>query len=79
MMGSIGTGDMITGFLFVAILLVVPFWRLLPRFGLPRWLALVAVLPVGALILLWVIAFRADMPGRTTRPGAPERTTRDEV
>ena len=36
---------------------VVPFWRLLPKFGIPAWLSLVSVIPLGALILLWVIAF----------------------
>ncbi len=79
MMGAMGTGNMITGFLFVAVLLVVPFWRILPRFGLPSWLALVAILPVGALILLWVIAFRDGARGPTTRDGARVRPTRDEV
>ncbi|MDF0599220.1 hypothetical protein P1J78_00615 [Psychromarinibacter sp. C21-152] len=53
-------------FLVVAALLVVPFWRLLPRFGIPAPVALVAIIPLGALVLLWVIAFKepADGPGR---------------
>ena len=58
MMGSMGGGGMITGFLFMAVLLAVPFWRILPRFGIAKWWALVAILPVGALILLWIVAFR---------------------
>jgi len=44
--------------LIYAVLVVVPFWRLLPRFGLPDWVALVSVIPLGALILLWVMAFK---------------------
>lgn len=64
MMGSIGTGDMITGFLFLAVILVVPFWRLLPRFGLPAPVALLAILPVGAVILLWIIAFKDALEDR---------------
>ncbi len=58
MMGSFGTGNMVTGFLFIAVILVVPFWRILPRFGIPAPFSLLAILPVGAVILLWVIAFR---------------------
>ncbi|PZX17641.1 hypothetical protein LX81_01366 [Palleronia aestuarii] len=58
MMGSLGTGNLVTGFLFLAVLLVVPFWRILPRYAIPAPFALLAILPVGALILLWVVAFR---------------------
>ena len=58
MMQGMGAFNLMTGFLFMAVLLVVPFWRLLPRFGLSKYLSIVAVLPVGALILLWIIAFR---------------------
>ena len=49
---------MVTGFLFVAVLLVVPFWRILPRHGIASGFALLAILPVGALILLWIVAFK---------------------
>jgi hypothetical protein len=44
--------------LIFAALIVIPFWRLLPDYGLPRWVAVLAVLPFVALILLWVMAFR---------------------
>lgn len=46
-------------FLIVALLaiLVVPFWRLLPKFGMTSWISLVAIIPLGAVILLWVLAF----------------------
>jgi hypothetical protein len=53
-MGSFG----FIGMLFFAALLVVPFWRILPRVGLPNWVALFAVFPPVALILLWVVAFK---------------------
>lgn len=56
--GSLGAGNLITGFLFLAVLLVVPFWRILPRYGIPKGFALLAVLPMGAVILLWVVAFK---------------------
>jgi hypothetical protein len=45
-------------FLILAALLVVPFWKLLPRFGIPAPVALVAIIPLGALVLLWIIAFK---------------------
>lgn len=56
MMGY-GAGGFIW-FLILAALLVVPFWRLLPRFGIAAPVALVAIIPLGALVLLWVIAFK---------------------
>ncbi|MCV6595988.1 MAG: hypothetical protein OIF40_02740 [Mangrovicoccus sp.] len=44
---------------FVA-LVVIPFYKLLPRYGMhPLW-SLLAVLPVGIIILLWIMASRAD-------------------
>lgn len=53
-----GGGGMIGMLLAVAVLLVVPFWRILPRYGIAAPFALLAVLPVGAVILLWIVAFR---------------------
>ncbi|PRX32703.1 hypothetical protein SAMN05216257_10674 [Meinhardsimonia xiamenensis] len=66
MMGGMwwsGPGGLVW-FLIYAVLVVVPFWRLLPRFGIPNWVALVAIFPLGALILLWVMAFRDELGGR---------------
>lgn len=51
------------GWLVLSALLVIPFWRLLPRYGIPAPVALAAVIPLGALVLLWVMAFK-DEPGR---------------
>ena len=52
------SGDLITGFVFLAALLVVPFWKLLPSHGISKYYAFIAILPVGAVLLLWVLAFR---------------------
>ena len=49
---------MVIGWLIGAILLVVPFWFLLPRAGIPAPVALVAFIPICAIILLWVLAFK---------------------
>lgn len=59
--GMGGTG--ILWMLVFAALLVIPFWRLLPKYGIPNWVALAAVIPLGALVLLWVIAFRDKLDG----------------
>jgi hypothetical protein len=57
-----GPGGII-GFLLVGALVAYPFYRLLPRFGMSPWWSLVAFLPLGALILLYVLAFREPGPG----------------
>ena len=51
-----GTG--LVWMLLFAALLVVPFWRILPRQGIPSWVALFAIIPLGALVLLWIVAFK---------------------
>lgn len=54
--------------LAVTILQVIPLWRILPRAGIASPWALTAALPLGVLVLLWVLAFRRwpqdDLPGR---------------
>ncbi len=64
--GGYGMGFGGGGLLFMALfaaLIVIPFWRLLPKFGIPNWVALVAIIPLGALILLWVMAFKDKIDG----------------
>jgi len=58
MYGNYGMGG---GFLWLALfaaLMVIPFWSILPRQGIPNWVALFAIIPLGALILLWIVAFK---------------------
>ena len=59
MMGGygMGGGGGLIWLLIVGALVVVPFWRLLPKFGMPSWLALFTIVPLVALILLWIMAF----------------------
>jgi len=59
---GMGGGGLVLLLVFAA-LIVIPFWRLLPRFGIPNWVSLVAIIPLGALILLWVMAFRDKLDG----------------
>ena len=44
--------------LIAAALLAYPFSRILPRVGLNPWLSLVAIIPIGAVVLLWIVALR---------------------
>jgi hypothetical protein len=50
--------------LVIGAIIVVPFWRLLPRFGIPNWVALAALIPFGAIVLLYVMAFREELGGK---------------
>lgn len=49
--------------LVVAVLVVVPFWKLWPRYGINKFFALFAVVPAIASVLLWIIAFKEDVDG----------------
>ena len=61
--GAYGQWGGLVWMLIVGLIVVVPFWRLLPQFGLPAWLGLLAIFPLFALILLWIMAFRDRMTG----------------
>ncbi len=63
--GYMGGGGVIW-MLVVAVLLCIPFWKILPRSGIPSWVAIFAVFPPIALILLWIVAFK-DQAGGTGR------------
>lgn len=61
---GMGGGGLLWFAIFAA-LLVVPFWRILPRSGIPSWVALLAIIPLGAVILLRVVAFKDQLGGRS--------------
>jgi membrane protein implicated in regulation of membrane protease activity len=63
-MTGLGGGGFIW-LIIVAALVIVPLWRLLPKFGIPSWVSLVAIVPFGVIILLWVMAFRDRVDGGT--------------
>lgn len=56
------SGGLLSILIFGA-LVAYPFSRILPKYGLSPWFALVAVVPLGAIILLWVLAFREPVAG----------------
>ena len=48
-------------FLVVAVLMIVPFWKILPRYGISKYFAILTIIPAIALVLLWIIAFKDDV------------------
>lgn len=46
------------------LLLVTPFWKLLPKYGISKWFAPLAALPAIALEFLWIMAFKDDIEGQ---------------
>lgn len=55
--------------LVIAIVVVIPMWRICVRIGYPGWLSLLILLPVANLGLLYFIAF-VDWRGES---GGPDR------
>ena len=49
---------MLTPYLFVVILTAIPALKLLKRTGLSRVWAAVVILPLGSILLFWVIAYK---------------------
>jgi hypothetical protein len=50
--------------LIAGALVVIPFWKILPRYGISKYFALLCVIPAIALVLLWIIAFKDDVEGK---------------
>jgi hypothetical protein len=53
-------GGGFTWLLIWAALVVIPFWKILPTRGVQAPFALFAIIPVGVIVLLWIIAFKDD-------------------
>ena len=45
-------------YLILVVLTAIPSWVLLGRIGLSRWWTLLSLVPLGMLIVLWMVAFR---------------------
>ncbi|MCI5111825.1 MAG: hypothetical protein MRY75_14850 [Marivita sp.] len=58
-----GGGGGLLWFVVIGVLIVVPFWKLLPRYGLPSWAALLTIFPLVALVFLWIMAFKDNGDG----------------
>lgn len=55
------------GMLVVAILIVIPFWRLCERAGFPGLVSLLILIPLVNLLFLYWLAF-AEWPSRRSAP-----------
>ncbi|WP_168797725.1 hypothetical protein [Aliishimia ponticola] len=42
----------------VAVLTVIPMLKLLPFFGIQKWWALIAIIPIGAVVLIWWMSIK---------------------
>jgi len=62
-MGGSGMGGGVIFMLIFAALMIIPLWRLLPQFRIPSWVSLIAIIPFGVIVLLWVMAFRDKLDG----------------
>ena len=47
-------------FIIVAIAVIVPMCKLLPHFGLSPYWAFFCILPIGVIVLLWVMALKLN-------------------
>ncbi|MFX0541339.1 hypothetical protein ACEWPM_006345 [Roseovarius sp. S4756] len=65
MLNNIGLPGLIL-MLVILTVLIVPFWRLLPKFGISKWVSILAIIPAAPLVLLWVIAFMEPVQGRSS-------------
>ncbi|KMW57847.1 hypothetical protein AIOL_002815 [Candidatus Rhodobacter oscarellae] len=51
--------------MILAVLTVIPFWIILPKFRLPSWCTIFSLTPFTVIPLLWVMALRdrVKIPG----------------
>ena len=61
-MGELFTPTHLIVLLFLASLVVVPFWQIFKKTGFPAPLSILMLIPLVNLILLYVIAFSKNRP-----------------
>jgi len=44
-------------YLLLVVLTAIPAWRLFERAGMSRWWTLMSVVPLGMIIILWIVAY----------------------
>jgi len=49
--------------ILLSVAFVVPFWKLLPEYGISSYWALTAIFPLCTLIMLYIMAFSAERKG----------------
>ncbi|MCL6606422.1 MAG: hypothetical protein K6T94_26485 [Paenibacillus sp.] len=53
-MGHVGFPELIA---IMAILVIVPFWKIFVKAGFPGWLSLVLLIPVFGVLIIYYLAF----------------------
>jgi RsiW-degrading membrane proteinase PrsW (M82 family) len=75
-MGSLGMQELVILFviaIMVALVGVLPFWFICKKAGLSPWLSLIMIVPFGALILPFVLAF-IDWPALRGNGSTPTQS-----
>lgn len=49
--------------ILLSVAFVVPFWKLLPDYGISSYWAITAIFPLCTLIMLYIMAFSAERKG----------------
>lgn len=49
--------------ILIFVITVIPAWVVLGRTGKSRWWVILSVLPIGSIVLLWILAFSAWTTG----------------
>lgn len=49
--------------LIASLALGIPLWKLLPRYGMSKYFAIMCIVPAVGIIMLWLIAFKDDLEG----------------
>jgi uncharacterized membrane protein YhaH (DUF805 family) len=62
---------LITLFLIVPAISILPYWRIFSRAGFSGWLSLLMLIPFVNLVLLYVVAFSEWRTGSTLRYRTP--------
>ena len=74
LMPAVFAGILLIG-IVVMVLIVIPFWFICKKAGFSPWLSLLNVIPVGNLVLLYVLAFAewkvAPLPQQAWGPTPP--------
>lgn len=57
--------------LFVAVLVIIPFWRIFSKAGYSGWLSLLMLVPIVNIVMLYFLAFSEwpKLPGNRPKQG----------
>ena len=59
-MGQIGIWQI--AIVVASIVNVIAFWKILPKVGMSKWVSLITIFPLIAMIMFWIVSFK-NWPG----------------